>query len=373
MDNRISSIFVVASLTNISTANYLISAFCKEGLDVFVCSDIANPLANYVAHGAVDIAKICSLNNIFPNLVLFIEGGSMRLLPVGMEKLNCITAWYGIDTHMDYEKHLKLGRLFDISFIAQKEFVQFLHNDGLRQVYWLPLAFAPELLPESIPERTIDIAYIGSDNVAINPHRHALLTQLRQKFSSIYFGLAKPKEMGLIYSSASIVFNKSVKNDVNMRFFESMGAGAVLITDPIYANGLEDLFVEGEHYLVYKNDDELVPLVNKLLSDKAACWKMGASAQRCIMKLHTYRHRSVTIINTAKISQKLNAIKSEDYFAACLALNLYTGALDSLVKAFSGSLKGGHRRYISHAIAILIYSLARLTSLAEWFFSKISK
>ena len=146
-----------------------------------------------------------------------------------------------------------------------RSYVERLRADGLHQVYWLPLGFAPELLPSPMPERTIDIAYVGSDRVAANPVRHALLGALRREFSSTRFGTAAPKEMGRIYASARLVFNKSVNNDVNMRFFEAAGAGAVLVTDPIVNNGLEELFEEGVHYLSYRDEASLIRAVRSLL------------------------------------------------------------------------------------------------------------
>lgn len=366
-------ILLISSLTPTSTANYILRALRDDGCDVFVCSDVANPLVNCLANGAVDVFSLCQIHDFLPDLVLFIEGGSMRLFPVAMERLTCITAWYGIDTHMDYKKHIKIGRMFDVSFIAQKEYVQLLREEGLRQVFWLPLAFAPELLPDFIPKRTIDVAYVGSDNAAIHPSRHALLAKLRQSFPSHRFGLASPKEMGEIYSSAYVVFNKSVKNDMNMRFFEAMGAGAVLVTNPIINNGLDDLFIAGKHYQVYIEDSELVPMVTQLISNKKTCLNIGESARECILAFHTYSHRVATMRKIVATAQKVSVGGPAECFSTCLSLNLYTGALDAISEAFSTSINHGYRRYIGNVISAVIWLLARIVSFVEWLVSKISK
>ena len=211
-------LLVFASLTSTCTANYFIYALRQLGCELKVCSDVANERADFLAYGAVDVTQVMAQNSFKPDYVLFFEGGSMDLLPIGLEKVGCRTAWYGIDTHMDYAKHLHIGRLFDVSFVAQKEYVERLRADGLRQVHWLPLGFAPELMPSPMPARTTDMAYVGSDLVTANPQRHALLASLRREFPSTRFGPATPQEMGWIYASAKLVFNKSVRNDVNMRF-----------------------------------------------------------------------------------------------------------------------------------------------------------
>ena len=48
----------------------------------------------------------------------------MQLFPYDLENVTCLTAWYGIDTHMDYKKHLQIAKGFDVSFIAQKHMYQ---------------------------------------------------------------------------------------------------------------------------------------------------------------------------------------------------------------------------------------------------------
>ena len=79
------------------------------------------------------------------DLFLYVEGGTMRLFPYDLEKIECLTAWYGIDIHMDYQKHLKISRGFYLTFLVQKEYVNQLRIDGIRQVFWTPVGVAPEL------------------------------------------------------------------------------------------------------------------------------------------------------------------------------------------------------------------------------------
>jgi len=264
-------ILVLASLTLPATANYLIGVLREASHELLVCSDVASPLVDLKVRGVVDVAQICAQHSLEPDLVLFIEGGTMRLFPVGLEHMLCPTAWYGIDTHMDYAKHVRIGRLFDATFIAQKEFVDRLRKDGLGQVYWLPLAFAPELFPAEKPELCYDLAYVGSSNASVHPVRHALLTSIQSEFPNVFMGPASPGDMVRIYAQAKVVFNKSVNNDVNMRYFEAMGAGAVLLTDPAINNGVDELFRVGEHYFEYRDEKTLLVLIRSLMQDPERC------------------------------------------------------------------------------------------------------
>lgn len=343
-------ILVVASLTPPATANYLIGALRDAKHEVFVCSDVVSPLVDQLVYGAVDVAKICAQHGFIPDLMLFIEGGTMRLFPTGLENLSCLTAWYGIDTHMDYAKHLRIGRVFDVSFIAQKEFVEKLRADGLRQVFWLPLAFAPELHPQDLLDRSYEVAYIGSDSADMHPVRHALLMAIRREIPNVFLGMASPGEMGHIYAQAKMVFNKSVNNDVNMRYFEAMGAGAVLLTDHAQDNGVEELFTLGEHYLEYQDADSLIALIRGLIQDPERCRRIGEASRRHILESHTYIHRANSLLEQVGSCVKATRPTPDAYFSVFIALRMTDGALEAATKAFDWHGAGRGQWFVASVV-----------------------
>jgi hypothetical protein len=359
------NILVLASLRPSATANYLIRALQDCGHELLVCSDVASPLAGLQIGGPIDVSKVCLQHNLAPDLVLFIEGGTMRLLPVGLENMECLTAWYGIDTHMDYPKHLRIGRLFDVTFVAQKEYVSRLQQDGLRQVHWLPLAFAAELIPKQILPRDLDIAYVGSVDASINPSRHSLLTALKREFPSHYFGLASPQEMISLYARARLVFNRSVGNDVNMRYFEAAGAGAVLVTDQVRNNGLETLFQEGVHYIVYPDESALLEIVRALLVDPMRCEAIGRAAKQRVLERHTYRHRANTLLIKMQQADKLRKPKPDDYFSAFLALDMLGGAMQFAGMALIVKSGSVYKRILWSAFALGLRASAAILNLLE--------
>ena len=334
------TVAVVTSLTPMATGRYLIEALRATGVRTFVVSDVPDPLADACRPGLVDVAGLLAGHGIQPDFVLFVEGGSMALFPAGLERLACPTAWYGIDTHMDYEKHVRIGRLFDATFVAQKEYVGRLRADGVHQVYWLPLAFEPSLHPDPEPERTLDIAHVGSGQVQVNPERHRLLDRLRERFPSNRFGPASPQEMGRIYASSRTVFNRSVNNDVNMRFFEAAGAGAVLVTDRLLDYGVDELFEEGRHFVTYTDGDSLVRAVESLLASPATCGEMGRAARLHVLAHHTYVHRARALQAAMAGAAKGRPPAPADLFAALLAMGLVDGALDAAARAI-GAAGGG--------------------------------
>jgi len=356
-------VVIISSLTSFSTALYIIDAFKKNDNTVFVISDNAHPKSNLEVTGVFDLPSLLEKNHLDPTLILFIEGGSMRIFPAGLEKVDCLCAWYGIDTHMDYEKHLHIARIFDITFVAQKEFVIRLIQNGIQQVFWLPLAFEPSLHPLIPRQRIYDIAYVGSDNAQIHPMRHRILAQLRLHFPKMWSGKASPKEMGEIYAQSRLVFNKSVNNDVNMRFFEAMGAGAVLLTDPIYENGLEELFIEDQHYLRYEDENQIVDLVSVALSNPQKLAIIGRQARLEILSKHTYLHRVVQLMEKKGQCKKLPNPLLSDYFPVFIALGMSIDAIRIVISVLNTSPKGYRQKVINYIVSKTLIILLLLSDL----------
>lgn len=352
-------------MTQTATANYFITALKSQRHTVHVCSDINSIQVNTIVYGAFDVEKLLSRIKFRPDMLLFIEGGSMQLLPVGLEKLTFLTAWYGIDTHMDYQKHLRIGRLFDVSFIAQQEYVSRLMTDGLRQVYWLPLAYAPELTPNVMPDRDIDISFVGSTDQRVHPERQRMLEILGQEYSNHYFGQASPSNMMNYYSRSRLVFNKSVNNDINMRFFEASGVGAVLVTNPIVNNGLSELFTPGLHYIEYKDIDSLIMLVKQLLENPSELAAIGNSARNLVLEKHTYMHRTQELISKVGCSKKIASAIPADYFAATISLGLMGGALESVANGLKGGKGGIFQQAIGIFLSVFLRCLSKLIRMLE--------
>lgn len=290
----------------------------------------------------------------------------MRLLPDTMRVQSCPTAWYAIDTHMDFDKHVRIGRMFDLTFVAQKQYVIPLAACGVAQAHWLPLAFAPELAPSGESAREIDIAYVGSENASMHPVRKALLASLRGHFASTRFGSATPEEMGHIYASAKLVFNRAVKNDINMRFFEAMGAGAVLLTDRIIENGVEDLFEEGRHYVTYRDETELLQIARDLLADPYRLREIGDAARDLILANHTYQHRADQMVAKLQGAAKLGRPAASDLFAATLSLGLTADALRMGAIAMGNVGGGRFQRSLGVASGVWI-------RIAAWFVARIDR
>jgi len=346
---------VVGSINDIAPVKYLINSLQSLGWDTFVVSDRKSPLANVHKYGGANIAKILKEHQLNPSLFLFVEGGEMQIFPTHFDELTCPTMWWGIDTHNDYLKHLRISALFDHSFIAQKSFVQQLQQDGIRSVSWLPLA--SPIASEQTFNRIHDVSYVGSTNWTLYPQRGELLKAIVENFENCVIGPKSAAEMLHIYLQSKIVFNNSLKNDINMRIFEAMGAGALLITNPIIDNGIEELFVEGADYVTYLDVEELCTKIDHLLVNGDELSQIAISGMAKVHRLHTYDARAKEIAEFALNGAPKLTYNAVQESAALLSMGLYSNALESLSRALRREA-GGTRRKTTYLVTAPIIRLA---------------
>ena len=330
-------ILVVSSLNSIAPANYLIDAFLNLGIEVVAISDVANKRANHVANGAFDVQNYVALNDLRPDLLLFVEGGEMGIFPVNFTRLNCPKYWWGIDTHNDYLRHLRISRLFDHTFLAQKAFVNLLMNDGIKSISWLPLAYGGPK-PES-KNRNIDVAYAGSTNWNLYPERKEYLSAIRTTLQNTSIGNCNPEDLFNLYMDSKIVFNYSPMNDLNMRFFEAIGAGALLMTNKITQNGVEDIFTQGKEFVEYGGIEDMLQKIKYFLSHEDHLEKISSAGMANVSQNHTYANRAETILALQR-PKVFTIANSLDASGALMSLGLVSGSLQEFIRALEQSSRG---------------------------------
>ncbi len=352
---------VVGSLTPGTTALYLIDAFKRLGCELRVVSDLTHPAADDRANGILDVRRWSKANGFVPDVLFFVEGGTRRLFPCAMEELGCPTAWYAIDTHMHLELHLRLSRLFDLTFIAQREYLEHFHWG---ETHWLPLAAPESLCAESGAPRDIDVAFVGSHNPADHPERARLLGAIRARHSKVFLGRASPEAIGEISRRAKVVFNKSIRNDVNMRYFEAMAAGAVLVTDKVRGNGVEELFEPGTDFLEYIDEPSLLEVLDRVLLDDAERVRIGARARRTILQRHTYTQRAQRILELLDAGRPRAHPGPEDYMPVFHLMRFPDGVLREAARSLQMIQNQGDHNPLLWLSAVACSGLSRFLAWA---------
>jgi O-antigen biosynthesis protein len=134
------------------------------------------------------------------------------------------------------------------------------------------------------------------------PRLH-LVRLIERKFKNVHVGQAYFEEMAKIYSSSRVVFNRSVKNDVNMRVFEALASGSLLMTNDLAANGQAELFRDGVQLATYRDGHDLVDKLHFYLDREAVREKMAAAGRAEVLAKHTYEHRLEKILKRVQGSE----------------------------------------------------------------------
>lgn len=167
------------------------------------------------------------------------------------------------------------------------------HRFGV-PVHRFPFAVAPEVFDGGRPwsDRDVDVAMVaaglGSRRSPRYPRR-ARWTDALAPFgdrAELTYGLT-PAEMATLYGRARLVLNEGGTRHlpITMRVFEAVGAGALLVTDPLPGT---DLLLDGNWAPLA--DDDLADQVRRLAADPSSA-DVAARARELAMGRHTYDHR----------------------------------------------------------------------------------
>jgi GT2 family glycosyltransferase/cytochrome c-type biogenesis protein CcmH/NrfG len=99
------------------------------------------------------------------------------------------------------------------------------------------------------------------------------------------------EEMARTYSASRVIFNRSILNDINMRVFEALCSGSLLVTNDLANNGQSELFHDGEHLVTYRDPEELLEKTAYYLGHEDVREVIAARGRKEVLARHTYRHR----------------------------------------------------------------------------------
>lgn len=202
-------------------------------------------------------------------------------------------AWWAIDTHLNFDWCLTRARGFDFVFAAQRDGAEGLREHGIDSAAWLPLASDPQIHRQHEVVKEFDVCFIG--HIFPGP-RASLVDLLRRRFRNTFVGQRYFEDMARTYSASRMVFNRSIRNDVNMRVFEALACGSLLVTNDLRDNGQEELFRDGVHLATYRDAEELLDKVRFYLKREEVRELLAAAGRAAALEQHTYRHRMERVL-----------------------------------------------------------------------------
>lgn len=206
------------------------------------------------------------------------------------------SAYYVIDTHLDTDWRLALEKAaeFDFIFCAQKKGLSLPWQS--KRVEWLPLAADIDQHHVGPREKKYDVAFIGNFHSNYAGKRIDAVDAVFKRFPNFFFGSRYFRDMAEVYAQSRIVFNQSLNQDINMRFFEAMASGSCLVTDFIPEADELGLY-RGLHYAAYDGEKDMLETIDGLLKDSTMREKMAKNGMEAVHGYHTYKRRCSEILN----------------------------------------------------------------------------
>lgn len=204
------------------------------------------------------------------------------------------SAWWIIDTHLQFDWDKEKAVDFDFLFTAQKNGAEHFRLEGFDNVEWLPLACDPEIHCKTLnAQKQYNVCFVGN---MMPGHRTDMVELLKDEVPRVHITKAFFQEMAEIYSQSKIIFNCGIKDDVNMRVFEAISCGSMLLTNHIEGNGQEELFTNGQHFVTYTCEEELLDRVQFYLAHNNKRELLAQCGMRHAHDKHTYRHRMEALL-----------------------------------------------------------------------------
>jgi hypothetical protein len=225
------------------------------------------------------------------------------LLPQGLEKVSIPTVSFQSDTYAYTRRRIRWSMLFDYAVLFHPGFEAQFRNAGHPRVITWPHAADPELFSVRQGQRTFEVGWVGRTDGNLYKDRRAVLSDLSRNFRMNDFTrFHSPEELAEVFSRSKIIFNVArddYPQDANMRVFEVMASGALLITRRPSELSLFG-FEEGIHFIGYNRLDEVVGLARQYLNDEATRSQIAQSAREKVLREHTYDNRVRTLIRTVE-------------------------------------------------------------------------
>lgn len=223
-----------------------------------------------------------------PDLYLWVESVN-SYAPENLARLACPKACWLIDTHYHLTTALETACQFDYVFIAQLIDLE-VFRERYPHTYWLPLGCDPEIHGRQDTMQLHDISFVGS----MNERRAALLEHLSRRFH-VHRERSFWTDMSRTFSASKIVLNDASFDDLNMRFFEALCSGSLLLSNPTSGSGQDVLFHDGEDYACH-HDYDLLDIAGTYLADEHLRRKVASEGRKRVLSAHTYRHRAEDLL-----------------------------------------------------------------------------
>ena len=215
------------------------------------------------------------------------------------------TVCLDVDSFGWTSSRIRWAMLFDYVFLWHPTLVPMYRAAGHPKVFALPHA-ADEILFRTNPggeDRSLDVGWVGVFDYAHYNQRRRIIQGLATRFKmNDYMRRYSKKETAEIYKQSKIVVNVSrtdYPQEANMRCYEAMAGGALLITGKP-TELVEWGFREGQHFLGWCEEAEIPALVDYWLRNEKARVEIARSGQELTLSDFTFQKCRDTICSVLR-------------------------------------------------------------------------
>jgi hypothetical protein len=268
------------------TERYLSDAFARE---CAIHIDLDDFRPNISVLKLLEISeKRDEMPEIFAHVI------DMPALPRDLNIAPIPTASLDIDSFGWTPARVRWAMLFDYVFVWHPSFVPVYHAAGHPKVFALPHAIDANLFnSDSVQERRpMDLGWVGGFGYAQYARRRRIIETLAARFRMNDFQKPYSKEeTAEVYRQCRIVVNVSRDEfpiEANMRCYEGMGGGALLITG--IPTELTDWgFREGVDFIGWRSEAEIPDLVDYYLQHEKERAQISRAGQELTRRDFTFQ------------------------------------------------------------------------------------
>jgi hypothetical protein len=210
-----------------------------------------------------------------------------------LKSISKLKLFWSIDSHLSLDHHQNMVLNHGVDIVLNSIESDQKHFKNVKTHYF-PNAYPSDLITpiESI-EKNHFLGFCGS---LLNRQNYLNMLHINFGLHSDIWKLGY--DMVKAINSYKIHFNKTLKNDINYRIFETMGVNTMLITNN--TENLSKFFTDMEDIVIYNNDKELVDKLNFLKNNELEIGRISKNGYNNVLKNHTYDVRSEQLINVIK-------------------------------------------------------------------------
>ena len=230
----------------------------------------------------------------YPDVVVCQVDCGFRIKPRNFGALRCPTILLVADSHwgdralssmVAYAASEPFSR---VVVLYDRHHLEFYRAAGIKNIHWFPALTFPH------PDARVDAALgkVREPRLVLvgkvgwfHPRRRRLFDALVKAKLPLVWHQVPQADVIAHYGSSSIGINVSMNGDVNLRVFEVLAGGAMLLTDRLSADaGLDYLLVEGREKVSYASECELIDHARYFLSHPEEARVIGEAGQRWFRK-----------------------------------------------------------------------------------------